>query len=167
MSSTRSADLEPILVKGWFTQVLTILWALTIMYWALLVVALFPLTQSEKVQITTVSIALLLFAGTALIASIRGKETLGGGLLIAGGVLTILSFADGPHSPLLLMGSFSSLLMEEGCPALFSILVEKGPLFQLFPIYTMALPPLVAGALFLVSQRRSNDSTRRGNESQK
>ena len=154
MSSVRSADIEPNLMKRRFAQVLTILWGLTIMYWAWLVVALFPLTQSEKVQITAVSTALLLFSGAALIASIRRKKAIGGGLLLVAGLLTILSFIDGPHTPLLLMGSFSSLLMEESCPALFSILVENGPLFQLLPIYTMALPPLLAAMLILAYKRR-------------
>ena len=84
---------------------------------------------SEAVSIIIMIIIALMFMGAAIIASVWGKETLGGGLLLVDGVL-ILAF--------IIVFAFLT-----GEPMRF--LISLGVL----GFITMVLPPWVAGFLFL------------------
>jgi hypothetical protein len=76
-------------------------------------------------------ITALMFVGGATIASVWGKEALGGRVLLLDGVLVVALGIFLPHSPIL-VGSFPSTLVA---------------------FCTMVLPPLVAGSLFLACHR--------------
>ena len=78
-------------------------------------------------------VVLLMFMGAAIFASVWRKEAFGGRLLIADGVLILVSLA-------IVIGTRDSL-----------------PPLWLFAIafLTMVLPPIIAGSLFLICHRRS------------
>ena len=89
------------------------------------------------ILIPVLTIAFLMYVGAAIIASVWGKEVLGGRLLIADGVL------------LFALGNVFTFIAG-GLDAVISIAQT-----DVIGLLTIVLPPLVAGALFLACHRKS------------
>jgi hypothetical protein len=143
MSNIRSIDKMPVQSMRWVARLLSIPWAFWATFWTGFVLA-HPFAEAESdfllevvFPIVMIPIALMYF-GAAIIASVWGKETFGGALLLADGVLIlagiiVAAFLTGePMRFLLILGSLGSI--------------------------TMVLPPLVAGYLFRECHRRSKKS---------
>jgi len=143
MSNISSTGTLPVKSMRWVARFLSIPWAFWALFWTWFVLA--SLTGeghfSSAVHITIVIIASLMYIGAAIIASVWGKEALGGGVLLADGVLILVSIII---FCLTVPGPGDSL----------------GPLLLLAGIafFTMVLPPLAAGSLFLACHRRSKTS---------
>ena len=88
------------------------------------------------ILIPVVTIAFLMYVGAAVVASVWGKEVLGGRLLIVDGVLL---FALG----------ITFLIVAGGFDAVFSM-----DQYDFIGLLTIILPPLVAGSLFLACHRK-------------
>ena len=135
MSNISSKDAWPVKLMRWVARFLSILWA----YWALFITC-FVLAHAFQtaVLVIVMFIPLLMFMGAAIIASVWGKEALGGGVLLVDGVLIIVCFLVGPHIR----------------PSIVEFLTPSALPFN----FTMVLPPLVAGSLFLACHRISRRS---------
>jgi hypothetical protein len=83
-------------------------------------------------------IAFLMYVGAAIIASVWGKEVLGGRVLIADGVV-------------LFALSIVFMIIAGGLDTIFKL-----DRFDIMGLLTLVLPPLVAGSLFLICHRKSN-----------
>jgi hypothetical protein len=133
----------------WVARVLSILWAFWAFFWTLFVLAhftgegeFFSKAVSTIIIIIMIIVALM-FMGAAIIASVWGKEALGGGVLLVDGVLMIASIII--------------VAYLTGSPRDFFRL----PWLNALALFTMVLPPLVAGFLFLICHRRSKTSGER------
>jgi uncharacterized protein YqgC (DUF456 family) len=91
-------------------------------------------TYSVAVYTIIIIIVALMSLGAALIASVWGKEAIGGGMLIAAGALAL--------------GVFIYSLTQYSLAELQIGWLE----------FALILPPLVAGSLFLACHRRSKTS---------
>lgn len=89
------------------------------------------------ILIPVLIIAFVMYVGTAIVASVWGKEVLGGRLLIADGVV------------LFVLG-ITFMIVAGGFDAVISM-----DLYDIFGFLTIVLPPLVAGSLFLACHRNS------------
>jgi len=138
MSNTSSSDVWPVKLMRWVARLLSIPWALWTLFWTWFLVAnyqaegYFGLAGSIIIMI----IAVLMFMGAAIVASVWKKEALGGGVLLVDSVLVTIAGTLGPHEPMLTQEFWSTLL----------------------GFLTVVLPPLAAGVLFLVCHRRSRTS---------
>ena len=90
------------------------------------------------ILIPVMVIAFTMYLGAAIVAGVWGKEILGGRVLIADGVV------------LFVLG-ITFMIVAGGFDAFLSM-----PSGFFLALLTIVLPPLVAGALFLASHRRSN-----------
>ncbi len=140
MSTPISTNTAAVKSMRWIARILSILWS----YWALFITLFItahicPRNPSMwAILIPVLIIAFLMFVGAAIVASVWGKEVLGGRVLIADGVV------------LFVLG-ITFMIVAGGFDAVFSM-----DLYDIFGFLTIVLPPLVAGALFLASHRRSN-----------
>jgi len=136
MSDISSKDKWPVKLMRWVARFVSIPWA----YFALFVtwfVSNFAYWggMSLVLYIIIVTIASLLFMGAAIIASVWGKELLGGGALLVDSVLIIVCFIVVPH-----IG-----------PSIVEFFTPSHMPFN----FVMVLLPLVAGSLFLACHRIS------------
>lgn len=146
MSNISSTDTLPVKLKRWVARVLSILWAFWAIFWTWFVLANFTGEGeffSKAVSTIIMIIFALMFMGAAIIASVWGKEALGGGVLLVDGVLMIASIII--------------VAYLTGSPRDFFRL----PWLNALALFTMVLPPLVAGFLFLICHRRSKTSGER------
>ena len=136
MSNISSTDAWPVKLMRWVARFLSIPWAfLVLLFWLFGVgYGVDEGNLSIAVAIIMVIIVALMSLGAALIASVWGKEAIGGGLLIAAGVL----------------------LLGQTIYDLFIYSLEELQLGWLE--VALVLPPLVAGFLFLVCHQRSKTS---------
>jgi len=137
MSNISSTDAWPVKLMRWVARFLSIPWAFLVLLFMLFGVG-YGVDEGDysiAVAIIMVIIVALMSLGAALIASVWGKEAIGGGLLIAAGVLylgqTIYDILTYPDIRDLQLGWLE---------------------------VAMILPPLVAGSLFLACHRRSKTS---------
>ncbi len=132
MSNIISKDAWPVNLMRWVARFLSIPWAIFALLFSMFAFAygIEEGSYSMAVYIIIIIIVALMSLGPAIIASVWGKEAIGGGLLIAAGVL-------------ILGGNIYSLFIYSG----------ETPLGWL--VFALALPPLVAGSLFLACHRRS------------
>ncbi|UCC73649.1 MAG: hypothetical protein JSV86_03535 [Gemmatimonadota bacterium] len=134
MSHTSSSDTWPVTLMRWAARFLSVPWALWTLFFTLWVVVEFEGDEiGLAVAIIIMVIATVLFLGAALIASVWGKEALGGGVLLVDGALIVLCFLTVPHVD----------------PSLVQFFTPSELPFN----FTMVLPPLVAGSLFLACHR--------------
>jgi len=143
MSIISFSDAWPVKSMRWVARFLSIPWAFWALFWTFFLLA--HLTgEGEFLSIAASTIIMiivaLMYIGAAIIASVWGKEAFGGGLLMADGVL-ILAF--------IIIFAFLT-----GSPRDFFRL----PWLNALALFTMVLPPLVAGSLFLICHRRSKTS---------
>ena len=132
MSSTDTLSVKSM---RWVARLLSIAWACWALFWTWFVSgSLYGEGRfSLAVFIIILIVAVLMFMGAAIIASVLGKEAFGGVVLLADGLLIIASFV------------IVCFLVEKCAP----LLVIIGAFF------TTVLPPLVAGSLFLACHRKS------------
>ncbi len=142
MSNISSTDAWPVKLMRWVARFLSLAWAFWALFWTWFVSA--SLNSEERislaVSIIIMIIPLLMFMGAAIIASVWGKEALGGGVLLVDGVLMIASIII--------------VAYLTGSPREFFRL----PWLNALVLFTMVLPPLAAGSLFLACHRRSKTS---------
>jgi len=136
MSNISSKNKRSVILMRWVARLTSIPWA----YWALAIAWFVAGNGYEEgmpltLYIINVFIAFLLTLGAAILAGVWGKEILGGTILLIDGGLILLCFIGSPH--------ISPSLVEFFTPS-------KLP-FN----FTMILPPLLAGSLFLASNRIS------------
>ncbi len=137
MSNISSKDAWPVKLMRWVARFLSIPWAFWALFWTWFVLAHF--LSAAPLTIIMIIVALM-FVGAAIIASVWGKEALGGGVLLVDGVLMIASIII--------------VAYLTGSPREFFRL----PWLNALVLFTMVLPPLVAGSLFLICHRRSKTS---------
>ena len=143
MSNISSTDTRSVKLMCWVARFLSIPWAFWVLFWTYFVLAHFTGEGeffSKAVSIIIMIIAALMFMGAAIIASVWGKEALGGGVLLVDGVLMIASIIV--------------VAYLTGSPRDFFRL----PWLNALAFFTMVLPPLVAGSLFLACHRISKTS---------
>lgn len=143
MSNISSSDAGPVKLMRWIARFLSIPWAFWALFWTWFALAHFAGEEkffSIVVFTIIMIIVALMYIGAAIIASVWGKEAFGGGLLMADGVL-ILAF--------IIIFTFL-----KGSPRDFFRL----PWLNALALFTMVLPPFVAGYLFLACHRRSKKS---------
>jgi len=135
MSNISSKDAWPVKLMRWVARFLSIPWA----YWTLFI-TWFVLKHAFQTAVLAIvmTIPILMFLGAAIIAGVWGKEALGGGVLLVDGVLIIVCFLVGPHIQ----------------PTLVEFFTPSALPFN----FTLALPPLAAGSLFLACHRISKKS---------
>ncbi len=95
---------------------------------------------SRAVSIIILIIVALMCVGAAIIASVWGKEALGGGVLLVDGVLMIAA---------IICVSYITSSPRE---------FFRSPVLVAVIFFTIVLPPLAAGSLFLACHRRSKTS---------
>lgn len=140
MSNISGSDAWAIQLMRWVARFVSIPWA----YWALAIVWFAAGTGFQEgnmplaLYIIVVFIAFLLTVGSAIIAGVWGKEALGGTVLLTDCVLIIVCFIASPHIK----------------PSLVEFFTPSKLPFN----FTMVLPPLVAGCLFLACHRKSKAS---------
>lgn len=138
MSTISSADAWPVKLMRWVALILSILWAIWALFWTLFISAADNDTVGGILLAgIVVIIAILLFLGPAIISIKWRRNALAGGVLLADGVLIASAIA----------GAY--FLVMEG-PA--------RPTMAQLAFFTLALPPLVAGSLFLACHRLSKAS---------
>lgn len=135
MSTTVSADSADENSLRWIARILSIAWAYWALFWSLFVaVQLCPNNPSMwTILIPVMVLTCVMYLGAAIVASVWGREKLGGRVLVANGVLL---FAQHIIFKMVVTG-FSRH------PADIIILL------------TITLPPLIAGTLFLKFHRIS------------
>ena len=138
MSTNISTDTAGVNSMRWIARIISITWA----YWALFWTFFFTMHICPRnpsmwaILIPVMVIAFLMYVGAAIVASVWGKEQLGGRMLIADGVLL---FASG----------ITFQIVAGGVDALLKLdTIDAG-------LLTIVLPPLVAGSLFLACHRNS------------
>ena len=136
MSIISFSDAWPVKSMRWVARFLSVPWAFWALFWTWFVSAHF----SSAVSIIIMVIVAPMFMGAAIIASVWGKEALGGGVLLVDGVLMIASIII--------------VAYVTGSPRDFFRL----PWLNALAFFTMVLPPLAAGSLFLACHRRSRTS---------
>ncbi|MHA2054008.1 MAG: DUF7670 domain-containing protein [Candidatus Hodarchaeales archaeon] len=136
MSIIRFLDAWPVKSMRWVARFLSVPWAFWALFWTWFVSAHF----SSAVSIIIMIIVAPMFMGAAIIASVWGKEALGGGVLLVDGVLMIASIII--------------VAYVTGSPRDFFRL----PWLNALAFFTMVLHPLAAGSLFLECHRRSKTS---------
>ena len=136
MSNISSTDARPVKLMRWVARFLSITWAFFALLFSMfgVVIGVGEENLSIAVAIIILIIVALWSLGAAIIASVWGKEAIGGGLLIAAGVL----------------------YLGQTIYDLFIYSLEELQLGWLDA--AMILPPLVAGSLFLACHRRSKTS---------
>jgi len=138
MSNISSLDTGQIKLMRWIARILSIPWSFWALFWTMFIVAQ-PNKDGESLPsvalIIILSIFALIYIGAAIIASVWGKEALGGIVLMADGAL-ILTF--------IIVVTFLS------GPFLFRL-----PWLAVIAFFTTILPPFIAGYLFLKCHRRS------------
>jgi len=143
MSNISSSHAWSVKSMRWVARFISIPWAFWTLFWTWFVLSELAGEGhfSPAASIIIMIVAFLMFMGAAIIASVWGKEALGGGVLLADGVLILASIII---FCLTVPGPGDSL----------------GPLLLLAALtfFTMVLPPLAAGSLFLVCHRRSKTS---------
>ena len=140
MSNIGSTSVWAVKLMRWAARLLSVPWAFWALFWTFF--ALGNLhgegSLSSAVFIIIMIIFALMFIGASIIASVWGKEALGGGMLLVDGVLIIASIVV-----------FCSLI-GGWAPHLLWVTT--------LAFFTMVLPPLVAGSLFLICHRQSKTS---------
>jgi hypothetical protein len=131
MSNIRPKNKWAVMLMRWVARFLSISWA----YWTLFITWFVAGTgykegMPKALYFAIVFAASVLLVGAAIIAGVWGKEALGGTVLLADCVLIIICFMASPH----IRPSLVEFFMPSDLPFNF----------------TMVLPPLVAGALFIV-----------------
>ena len=144
MSIINFSDAWAVKSMRWVARFLSIPWAFWALFWTWFALA-HSAGEGRFLSIAVFTIIMiivaLMYIGAAIIASVWGKEAFGGGLLMADGVLILASI-------------------------IIFCLTVPGPGDSLRPLlwltalafFTMVLPPLVAGYLFLACHRRSKTS---------
>ncbi len=139
MSNISSSDAGPVKLMRWIARFLSIPWAFWALFWTW-----FALAEGKFLSIAVLTIIMiivaLMYIGAAIIASVWGKEALGGGVLLVDGVLMIASIII--------------VAYLTGSPREFF----RFPWLNALALFTMVLPPLAAGSLFLACHRRSKTS---------
>jgi hypothetical protein len=136
MSNISSADARPVKLMRWVARFLSIPWAIFALLFSMFAFAygIEERTYSVAVYTIIIIIVALMSLGAAIIASVWGKEAIGGGMLISAGVLAL--------------GVFIYSLTQYSLVELQIGWLE----------FALILPPLVAGSLFLVCHRKSKTS---------
>ena len=139
MSNIRSKNEWQVILMRWVARLTSIPWA----YWALAIAWFVAGNGYEEgmslgLYIIIVFIAFLLTMGAAIIAGVWRKEALGGAILLADGVLVVLCFMGSPHIRPTLVDFFTPWKLPFN--------------------FVTVLPPLLAGSLFLASNRISKKS---------
>ena len=140
MSTHLSTSTAAVKSMRWIARIISIPWA----YWALfitffLTVNLCPRNPSMwAILIPVLIIAFVMYVGAAIVASVWGKEVLGGRVLIADGVV------------LFVLG-ITFQFVAGGVDAIFKL-----DSIGVMGLLTIVFPPLVAGALFLACHKKSN-----------
>jgi hypothetical protein len=139
MSNIRFKDKWSVMLMRWVARLVSIPWA----YFALAVAWFIAGNGYEEgmplaLYMIIVFIAFLLTMGAAIIAGVWGKESLGGAVLLADGVLIVICFIGSPHIS----------------PSLADFLTPSKLPFNFVPV----LPPLLGGLLFIVCHRLSKKS---------
>ncbi len=130
----------------WIARIISIPWA----YWTLLWTLLITLDACPNnpsmwaILIPAMVIAFVMCLGAAIVASVWGKEKLGGRLLIVDGVLIFALF-------------IIFKIVAWGIDTAF-----KADVYEIIGFATIVLPPLLAGALFLACHKRPNQGGRNG-----
>ncbi len=138
MSIISLIDTLPVKPMRWAARLVSIPWALWALLGAWFVVAHFteegnPLSLAVSAAI--IIVLALMFVGAAFIASVWGREAIGGWVLIADGVL--------------IFASIIGFVYVAGTPEEFARFIFGWLSAAAF--FTTVFPPLVAGSLFLVS----------------
>ena len=137
MSIINFSDAWAVKSMRWVARFLSIPWAFWALFWTWFALA-HSAGEGRFLSIAVFTIIMiivaLMYIGAAIIASVWGKEAIGGGLLIAAGVL----------------------ILGQTIYDLFTYSLEELQLGWLE--FALILPPLVAGSLFLVCHRRSKTS---------
>ncbi|HEY44506.1 MAG TPA: hypothetical protein G4O11_11050 [Anaerolineae bacterium] len=139
MSNISSKNKWSVILMRWVARLVSIPWA----YWALAIAWFvagngYEEGMSLALYMIIVFIAFLPTVGAAIIAGVWGKEALGGAVLLADGALIVLCFLASPHIR----------------PSLVNFFTPSKLPFN----FTMVLPPLLAGSLFLVCHQTSKAS---------
>lgn len=144
MSTIKTKDAPSVKSMRWVARILSILWAIWALFWTLFISAA---DNDEVAGILlaglVVVIAILLFLGPAIISIKWRREALAGSVLLVDGILILASlvaiyFHIAPRN----MGGVPPPMRTEAQVAFF----------------TLILPPLVAGSLFLACHRLSKAS---------
>ena len=140
MSTNISTTTAAVKTMRWVARIISIPWAYWALFWTFyLTMSICPRNPSMwAILIPVLIIAFLMYVGAAIVASVWGKEILGGRVLIADGVVL---FVLGITFPIFAGGFDAFLSMPSGF---------------FLALLTIFLPPLVAGSLFLASHRKSN-----------
>ena len=138
MSTHISTNTAAVKSMRWIARIVSIPWAYWALFWTFFLMAhICPRNPSMwAILIPVLIIAFLMYVGAAIVASVWGKEVLGGRLLIADGVLL---FALG----------IGFAIIAGGFDAVFSM-----DRYDTIGLLTIVLPPLVAGSLFLACHRK-------------
>ena len=138
MSNISSSDVWKITLMRWIARILSIPWAFLAFFLTWWGIAQYISEEKISLHLAVYSIILiivaLMYVGAAIIASVWRKEALGGGILMADGMF-ILAF----------------MIIDGTLPRDFS----RWSIVDALLFFTMALPPLVAGFLFLVCHWKS------------
>ena len=136
MSNISSTDARPVKLMRWVARFLSIPWAIFVLLFSMFAFAdgIGEGTYSIAVYIIIIIIVALWSLGAAIIASGWGKEAIGGGMLIAAGVL----------------------ILGQNIYDIY-IYNPEGHQLDWFNV-VMILTPLVAGSLFLACHQRSKTS---------
>jgi len=139
MSNIRSKNKWSVILMRWVARLISIPWA----YWALAIAWFvagngYEEGMSLALYMIIVFTAFLLTVGAAIIAGVWGMEALGGSVLLADGVLIVLCFIGSPHIRPNLVDFFTPWKLPFN--------------------FVTVLPPLLAGSLFLASNRISKKS---------
>ncbi|MBN1126794.1 MAG: hypothetical protein JXA82_17445 [Sedimentisphaerales bacterium] len=134
MSNIQSKNIWSFLLMRWIARVISIPWA----YWTLSIVWFVAGNGYEEgmslgLYITIVFIAFLLTLGAAILAGVWGMEKFGGAVLLAVGTLILLWLMGSSYVRPTLVDFFNPVKLP------FNFL--------------LVLPPLLAGYLYLVSNR--------------
>ena len=140
MSIISSTDTLPVKSMRWVARFLSLPWPFCALFWTW-----FALAEGKFLSIVVFTIIMiivaLMYIGAAIIASVWGKEAFGGGLLMADGVMILASIII-----------FCLTVPGPGDPRVPPLWLTA------LAFFTMVLPPLVAGYLFLACHRRSKTS---------
>lgn len=127
----------------WIARIISIPWAYWTLLWTLLItLAACPNNPSMwAILIPAMVIAFVMCLGAAIVASVWGKEKLGGRVLVADSVLI-----------------FALCLASKIVGGGLDDMIKAGSI-GILVLLTIVVPPLVAGTLFLASHKRL-DKTR-------
>jgi len=103
MSNIRSSKAWLVKMMRWVARLLSVPWAFVALFftWFLAVNYRNEGFFGAAVSVIIVVVGLLMFMGAPIIASVWGKEALGGAVLLVDGVLVTAAGTLAPHQPML------------------------------------------------------------------